>query len=46
LVLLPHPASDNAPEVYAYPQEIEVVGQVAGVAMRIQDGGKRRRGKT
>jgi transcriptional regulator with XRE-family HTH domain len=45
LVLLPHPASDNAPEVFLYPQEIEVVGQVTGVAMRIQDGGKRRRAK-
>ncbi|MGH9627468.1 MAG: hypothetical protein ACRD7E_03775, partial [Bryobacteraceae bacterium] len=42
LVLQPHPASQCNPEVYAYPDEIDVIGQVAGVAMRL-DQGKRRR---
>lgn len=42
LVLQPHPASMCSPEVYAYPDEIEVIGQVTGVAMRL-DQGKRRR---
>jgi transcriptional regulator with XRE-family HTH domain len=44
LVLQPHPASMCFPEVYAFPEEIDVLGQVAGVAMRL-DPGKRRRGK-
>lgn len=42
LVLQPHPASMCTPELYAYPNEIEVVGLVTGVAMRL-DQGKRRR---
>jgi transcriptional regulator with XRE-family HTH domain len=33
LVLQPHPASQSAPVVYAYPSEIDVIGQVSGVAM-------------
>jgi len=44
LVLQPHPASRCFPEVYAYPEEIEVIGQVSGVAMRL-DLGKRRRAR-
>ncbi len=35
LVLQPHPASKCNPKVYNYPEDIEVVGQVAGVAMRL-----------
>ena len=35
LVILPHPASHREPEVYAYPEEIEVIGQVTAVAMRL-----------
>jgi len=42
LVLQPHPASMCNPEIYTYPDEIEVIGQVTGVAMRL-DQGKRRR---
>ncbi len=42
LVLQPHPASMCYPEVYTYPEDIDVVGQVAGVAMLL-DQGKRRR---
>jgi transcriptional regulator with XRE-family HTH domain len=42
LILQPHPASMCNPEIYPYPEEIEVIGQVTGVAMRL-DQGKRRR---
>ena len=42
LVVLPHPASNRDPAVYAHPTDIEVVGQITGVAMRL-DQGKRRR---
>jgi hypothetical protein len=42
LILQPHPASECTPKVYAYPQEIDVIGQVAGIAMRL-DLGRRRR---
>jgi hypothetical protein len=42
LVLQPHPASQCNPEIFAYPDEIDVIGQVTGVAMRL-DQGKRRR---
>jgi transcriptional regulator with XRE-family HTH domain len=42
LVLQPHPASRCAPEIFSYPDEIEVLGQVTGLAMRL-DLGKRRR---
>jgi len=44
LVLQPHPASMCFPEVYSYPEEIDVLGQVTGVAMRF-DLGKRRRAR-
>lgn len=42
LVLQPHPSSDCEAEVYPYPSEIEVIGQVVGVAMRLDQGRKRR----
>jgi len=42
IVLQPHPASMCNPEIYAYPDEIDVIGQVTGLAMRL-DQGKRRR---
>ena len=44
LILQPHPASMCTPEVYLYPEEVEVLGQVTGVAMRL-DQGKRRRAR-
>jgi transcriptional regulator with XRE-family HTH domain len=45
LVLQPHPASMCYPEVFNYPDDIEVLGQVVGVAMRL-DQAKRRRSRT
>jgi transcriptional regulator with XRE-family HTH domain len=45
LVLQPHPASMCYPEVFSYPTDIDVLGQVVGVAMRL-DQGKRRRNRT
>ena len=43
LILQPHPASNCEPETYAYPQEIEVIGQVTGVAMSLEGGVRRSR---
>lgn len=34
LVALPHPAAEMEPRLFRYPEEIEVVGRVAGVANR------------
>ncbi len=45
LVVQPHGASMCSPEVYEYPAEIDVLGQVTGVAMRL-DPGKRRRARS
>lgn len=42
LIVQPHPASDSAPEIFDIRTEIDVVGQVVGLAMRL-DPGKRRR---
>jgi transcriptional regulator with XRE-family HTH domain len=42
LVLMPHPASHREPTVYTHPDEIEVIGQVTGVAMRLDQGRRRR----
>ena len=42
LILQPHPASLCAPQVFSYPDEIDVIGQVTGVAMRLDQGWKRR----
>ncbi len=42
LVLQPHPASMCTPQVFAYPEEVEVIGQVTGVAMRLDQGRRRR----
>jgi transcriptional regulator with XRE-family HTH domain len=36
LILQPHPASEQPAEVFEFPREIEVIGQVAGVAMRLE----------
>jgi len=41
LVVLPHPASHQKPSVFRYPAEIDLLGQVIGVAMLL-DSGKRR----
>ncbi len=38
LILQPHPASMVAMKIFAYPAEIEMIGQVTGVAMRLDQG--------
>ena len=42
LILEPHPASGCAPQVFSYPDEIDLIGQVTGVAMRLDQGRRRR----
>jgi transcriptional regulator with XRE-family HTH domain len=42
VVLQPHPASNCEPEVYQFPSEIDVIGQVIGIAMRLDQGRRRR----
>jgi transcriptional regulator with XRE-family HTH domain len=42
LILLPHPSSHRPAEVFRYPSEVEVIGQVVGAARRL-DLAKRRR---
>ncbi|HVN04021.1 MAG TPA: helix-turn-helix transcriptional regulator [Bryobacteraceae bacterium] len=41
LILLPHPASGCQPMVYVYPSEIDVIGQISGVAMILNQGKRR-----
>ncbi len=38
LILQPHWSAQEAPQVYRFPGEVEVVGQVVGVAMRLATG--------
>ncbi len=45
LVLQPHPASLSNPEFFAYPDEIDVIGQVVGLAMRL-DPARRHRARS
>jgi hypothetical protein len=42
LTLVPHPSSQAPPEVFAFPSEVDVIGQVLGVAMRLDPGRRRR----
>jgi hypothetical protein len=42
LILLPHPLSGSSPQIYKYPNDIDLIGQVSGLAMRL-DQAKRRR---
>ena len=42
LTLVPHPSSQTPLETFGYPNEVDVIGQVVGVAMRL-DPAKRRR---
>ncbi len=42
LILQPHPASLCSPQIYTYPDEIDLVGQVSGIAMRLDQGRRRR----
>jgi hypothetical protein len=41
LLVQPHPGSQQRPEIFDFPREIDVIGQVVGVAMRLDS--KRRR---
>jgi transcriptional regulator with XRE-family HTH domain len=41
LVLQPHPASMSSPEVYRHPEDIEVIGQVTGIAMHLDPARRR-----
>jgi transcriptional regulator with XRE-family HTH domain len=41
LILQPHPSSGCNPSIYSHPAEIEVIGQVTGVAMRLDQGRRR-----
>ncbi len=41
LVLQPHPASMYPPQIYKYPEDIDVIGQVVGVAMRLDPSRRR-----
>ena len=42
LILQPHPGSGSVPKIFAYPGEIDIVGQVVGVAMRLDQPRRRR----
>ncbi len=42
LVVMFHPASQKPPLVFPYPESIDVVGQVMGVAMRLEPAKRRR----
>ena len=42
LIVQPHPASSCDPTVYAYPEEIDVVGQVTRIALSLEPGARRR----
>ena len=42
LILQPHPSSECHSKIYSYPSEIEVIGQVTGVAMRLDQSRRRR----
>lgn len=41
LIVQPHWSSQNPPEVFSYPGQIEIVGQIVGVAMRLGVGRRR-----
>lgn len=43
LIVQPHPASHCDPESYAYPSEIEVIGQVTRVALSLETARRRNR---
>lgn len=45
LILQPHTTSPCVPQMYTYPDEIDVVGQIVGVAMRL-DSGRRGRARS
>jgi len=42
LILIPHPMSTCSPQIYKYPNEIDLIGQVSGIAMRLDQAPRRR----
>jgi hypothetical protein len=42
LIVEPHPASHCAPQIYSFPADIDLIGQVTGVAMRLDQARGRR----
>lgn len=42
LIAIPHPSSSLSPQVFAYPDDVEVLGQVVGVASRLMAPAKAR----
>jgi hypothetical protein len=42
LILIPHPLSGCSPQVYKYPTDIDLIGQVSGLAMRLDQVRRRR----
>jgi len=42
LILIPHPLSACSPQVYNYPNDIDLIGQVSGIAMRLDQAPQRR----
>jgi len=42
IILIPHPASGETPQVFSSPSDVDVIGQVVGVAMRLDQGRRRR----
>ncbi|HEX5226878.1 MAG TPA: hypothetical protein VFW44_04175 [Bryobacteraceae bacterium] len=42
LILMPHSLSPCPPQVFKYPNDIDLVGQVSGIAMRLDQAPKRR----
>lgn len=43
LILQPHPSSQCAPEIVKYPDDVDVVGEVIGVAMQLKPARTRRK---
>jgi transcriptional regulator with XRE-family HTH domain len=41
LILTPHPLSACSPQVYKYPADIDLIGQVSGIAMRLDQARRR-----
>jgi hypothetical protein len=41
LILIPHQASGCSPQVYKYPTDIDLIGQVSGIAMRLDQARRR-----
>ncbi len=42
LILIPHQLSGCSPQIYKYPTDIDLIGQVSGIAMRLDQARRRR----